>query len=108
MHDSNSNGVHYTGKGTAIGGYFMVKIEKSKSNIGSGMEYSVSRSMDDFDLEYVARESAEKAIRNLNARKTKTRATTVLLTPNAVVEFIGFLAQCLETGTSVVGRPTVA
>jgi len=93
----NSRGIDCDCKINAISAQVSGKIEKSKEDVGSGFAISLSHSIDDINIIIsVGREAAEKAVRGLGARKTKTRRCPVLFSPLATYYLTtSLLGKCL-------------
>lgn len=101
----NSNGIDCHERQTAISAYAMAKVQRSKEDVGSGMEFFLSRSIDGLDtIPNIGKIATERAVRNLGAEKTKTRKCFFLLSPYATMGLVSsILASCLNGVTVSYG-----
>jgi PmbA protein len=86
----------------------MSSLKPSPEDVGSGLEYDLARSLEEFDPAWIGREATQKAKRLLGAETAKTKTCTLLLTPNAVAFLIRGLALLLRGEDIVYERSFLA
>lgn len=74
----------------------------------TGFGFSVGRTLEEIDLEAAARDTIERAVRMLGARKPATRRLTVLLDPMVTAQFLGVAGSMLSGEAVLKGRSPFA
>jgi PmbA protein len=105
---TNSLGINFEESVTSISTYMMSIVKKTFENVGSGMEFDYSRSLKDFNPEWVSSQATSKALKFLGAQQSKTRACTLLLSPNATWRLSYALAFPLDGQSIALDRSCLA
>ena len=104
---NNSNGEEIDRAGTMMVTYIYSKAEDA-GKISTGYEFTQSRYIDDLNLRYVALQSAQRAIRFLNAQPVKSQEVPVVIRNKVFASILGVMlstpinAYMVQKGASML------
>jgi PmbA protein len=104
---NNTNAREINQTGTMISGYFYSKA-RDEDKTSTGSEFAQSRNLDEFNFRYTALESAQRAVRSLNAKPMKSKEIPVVIKNKVFASILGVMlstpinADMVQKGASIL------
>jgi len=99
----NSGGFSGSFKGNHCGGFAQIVAGDGKA-LEAGMGFSFAKRFKDLDATAIGKEAAENAIELLGPRPTRSRKTTLVLSPRIAAQILGILTTPLSGEALIKGK----